>query len=73
MKEFGNIIPYDHAISGIANVFSGNMISYEIININYPEKWMEVYTDKKMVTIQRKKWKRSKKVLDMVFRANCLK
>ncbi len=41
------IIPFDHAVCGIAQLDSNkNLKSYEIINISYPSKWLDLYIRK---------------------------
>lgn len=44
MKSLKKIIPYEKSISILANIDSnGRLISYQTINISYPESWVKRY------------------------------
>jgi len=41
------LVPHDFAICGLAQIGdSGNINSYKILNINYPEEWINLYISK---------------------------
>ena len=43
-KMLNNIIPFDMATSGLAELGNENdIIAYELINISYPEEWLKIY------------------------------
>ena len=43
-QELRNLIPFDYSICGMSTLSMNNEISsYEIVNINYPAEWLEVY------------------------------
>ncbi len=46
ISKLGKLIPFDYAISGLARVEGGKLKSYNIINLNYPEEWLDVYEKK---------------------------
>lgn len=47
VKNLKKIIPYEKSVSGIANTKAdGEIISYELINISYPDSWLEIYQEK---------------------------
>ncbi len=49
VNKLHEVISYDFAVSGLAMTDNcGNVISYKIININYPAEWLDVYTSKNL-------------------------
>lgn len=49
-KMLNNLIAFDQSTSGLAELDTRNgvmaVVSYDLININYPEKWLGVYKEK---------------------------
>src|SRR5574340_966237 len=46
------VIPYDFAVSGAARTDDcGNVLSYKIINLNYPAHWLKLYAEKEFYKI----------------------
>ncbi|MDA8170044.1 MAG: autoinducer binding domain-containing protein [Nitrospiraceae bacterium] len=46
MSKLKNIIPFEYAICGFANTEKDKLVSYNIINVNYPQEWLRVYEQK---------------------------
>lgn len=56
LKELVNrlheVISYDFAVSGAARTDNhGNILSYKIINLNYPADWLKLYAEKEFYKI----------------------
>jgi hypothetical protein len=50
--KLSEVISYDFAISGLAKTDSyGNVVSYKIVNVNYPVEWLDIYTAKNLYSI----------------------
>ena len=48
MSSLKSLISFDFAISGMSNLSAnGAITSYEILNINYPSEWLQVYVDRR--------------------------
>lgn len=44
MRRLGHLIPYDFAISGLAQTDCNSIIiSYDVLNISYPSEWLDIY------------------------------
>jgi LuxR family transcriptional regulator, quorum-sensing system regulator CviR len=40
------ILPFDKSTSGLADLDGNNaVVSYELINVNYPDEWLKIYKD----------------------------
>ncbi len=52
VNKLNEVISYDFAISGVARTDSyGNVVSYKIVNVNYPAEWLDIYTAKNLYSI----------------------
>lgn len=52
VSKLNEVISYDFAISGLAKTDGyGNVVSYKIINVNYPAEWLELYTAKNLYEV----------------------
>jgi DNA-binding CsgD family transcriptional regulator len=40
-----NLIPFDKSTSGLASLNNNDIVSYELININYPNEWLKIYKE----------------------------
>jgi DNA-binding CsgD family transcriptional regulator len=48
LKDLKKIVPYEKSVSVIANINTdGRILSYKIVNISYPDSWLEIYQEKK--------------------------
>ena len=49
VNKLHKLISYDFAVSGLAKTDNyGKVISYKIMNVNYPVEWLDVYTNKNL-------------------------
>jgi len=52
VNKLHEVISYDFAVSGAARTDDcGNILSYKIINLNYPADWLKLYAEKEFFKI----------------------
>lgn len=52
IKKMNSLISFDFAMSGLAQLdVSGNIKSFEVVNISFPDQWLEIYLNKKYYKI----------------------
>lgn len=48
MRRLSSLIPYGFAICGLAKIDNNGMLkSYEVVNISYPNEWLDLYITRK--------------------------
>jgi len=52
VNKLHEVISYDFAVSGAARTDDcGNVLSYKIINVNYPADWLKLYAEREFYKI----------------------
>lgn len=52
MLELRNLLPHDYAATGMANIGQGGICGgYNIVNVDYPMEWMELYEKRKYILV----------------------